>query len=270
MPSTIYPLGVCARWSAPHHACNSLHRCGTHDRAWPSSTPSSSRSRATRRPGSSWRGGSTGRSASSGTPPTSRSTGCWPDGGRRLGVASRPSPRPGGPTRRCTPSTAGRRAGAGRLAGRRPTPIEPLRSELAVKLRGASYGDRAAVLDVVRAQPAPSTATRLAHYEQLERARLPRPDGPDRPRARPVPRPARRHPPGASSGSSGSPSTWTPTQDRPHDVPPPARADHASATSTLRNRVVMGSMHTGLEDTRARPARSSRRTSPSGPAAASA
>ncbi|VXB65776.1 PadR family transcriptional regulator [Nocardioides sp. AX2bis] len=47
-----------------------------------------------------------------------------------------------------------------------PTPMETFRSELAVKLRGASYGDRAAVLDLVRDQLGEHTA-RLAHYEQL-------------------------------------------------------------------------------------------------------
>ena len=83
-----------------------------------------------------------------------------------------------------------------------PTPMEPLRSELAVKMRGASYGDRAAVLEVVRANLA-DHATRLAHYEQLETRDYPAPRDPDRPRARPVPRPARRHPHSSSSGSSG-------------------------------------------------------------------
>lgn len=56
-----------------------------------------------------------------------------------------------------------------------PTPMEPLRSELAVKLRGASYGDRAAVLAVVRAHLAEHRA-RLAHYEQLERRDHPHPE----------------------------------------------------------------------------------------------
>jgi DNA-binding PadR family transcriptional regulator len=50
------------------------------------------------------------------------------------------------------------------LAG--PTPMEPLRSELAVKLRGAAYGDRAAVLAVARDNLA-DHALRLAHYEHL-------------------------------------------------------------------------------------------------------
>jgi DNA-binding PadR family transcriptional regulator len=56
-----------------------------------------------------------------------------------------------------------------------PTPTEPLRSELAVKLRGASYGDRAAVLDVARAT-LDEHRLRLAHYEQLERRDHPHPE----------------------------------------------------------------------------------------------
>jgi len=47
-----------------------------------------------------------------------------------------------------------------------PTPMEPLRSELAVKLRGASRGERSAVLAVVRANLA-EHRTRLAHYQRL-------------------------------------------------------------------------------------------------------
>ena len=47
-----------------------------------------------------------------------------------------------------------------------PTPMESFRSDVAVKLRGASYGDRAAVLAQVEQQRA-EHATRLAHYEQL-------------------------------------------------------------------------------------------------------
>lgn len=61
-------------------------------------------------------------------------------------------------------SPAGRAALSDWLAT--PTPMEPLRSELAVKMRGASYGDRPAVLDVVRANLAEHTA-RLGHYHQL-------------------------------------------------------------------------------------------------------
>ena len=47
-----------------------------------------------------------------------------------------------------------------------PVATEQFRSEIAVKLRGASYGDRAAVLDTVREHLA-DHRTRLAHYEQL-------------------------------------------------------------------------------------------------------
>ena len=65
-----------------------------------------------------------------------------------------------------TPSSEGRRVLADWLAT--PMPMEAFRSEVAVKLRGASYGDRATLtrnlLDL-RADH----ATRLAHYEKLER-----------------------------------------------------------------------------------------------------
>ncbi|MFC4786014.1 PadR family transcriptional regulator [Nocardioides sp. MAHUQ-72] len=70
-------------------------------------------------------------------------------------------------------TAAGERVLAEWLAA--PTPMEPLRSELAVKMRGASYGERAAVLDVLRANLAEHHA-RLAHYEQLERRDHPHPE----------------------------------------------------------------------------------------------
>ena len=59
-------------------------------------------------------------------------------------------------------------AGCGELARWLATPITPetFRSEVAVRLRGASYGDRQAVLEQVRAHAA-EHATRLAHYQQL-------------------------------------------------------------------------------------------------------
>ena len=47
-----------------------------------------------------------------------------------------------------------------------PTPMEQFRSEVAVKLRAASYGDRAAVLAQV-AEHRAEHASRLAHYERL-------------------------------------------------------------------------------------------------------
>ncbi|MBB6628056.1 PadR family transcriptional regulator [Nocardioides sp. KIGAM211] len=56
-----------------------------------------------------------------------------------------------------------------------PTPTEPLRSELAVKMRGASYGDRAAVLDVVRATLV-DHQVRLDHYERLAKREHPTPE----------------------------------------------------------------------------------------------
>jgi DNA-binding PadR family transcriptional regulator len=55
-----------------------------------------------------------------------------------------------------------------------PTPTLALRSELAVKLRGASFGDRKAVLEVVRANLA-DHHTRLDHYRQLKRRDYPEP-----------------------------------------------------------------------------------------------
>lgn len=47
-----------------------------------------------------------------------------------------------------------------------PAPAEPLRSSLAVRMRAASYGDRAALLDTVRAHLAEHRAT-LAVYERF-------------------------------------------------------------------------------------------------------
>jgi DNA-binding PadR family transcriptional regulator len=67
---------------------------------------------------------------------------------------------------------AGRSELAGWLAG--PTPQTPLRSDLAVKLRGASFGDREAVLDSVRAHLADHRA-RLDHYRQLMKRDYPDP-----------------------------------------------------------------------------------------------
>ena len=71
-----------------------------------------------------------------------------------------------------TPSAAGRRVLAEWLAT--PTPMETFRSELAVKLRGASYGDRAALTANLREVRA-DHAARLAHYEKLEGEQFPDP-----------------------------------------------------------------------------------------------
>ncbi len=68
-------------------------------------------------------------------------------------------------------------AGADELARWLASPMaaERFRSELTVRLRGASYGDRAAVLDIVRDQRA-DHATRLAHYANLETRDFPDPE----------------------------------------------------------------------------------------------
>ncbi|NUR07025.1 MAG: PadR family transcriptional regulator [Nocardioidaceae bacterium] len=55
-----------------------------------------------------------------------------------------------------------------------PMAGDPFRSEVAVRLRGASYGDRSAVLAEVRGLRA-EHATRLAHYELLEKRDFPDP-----------------------------------------------------------------------------------------------
>jgi DNA-binding PadR family transcriptional regulator len=52
--------------------------------------------------------------------------------------------------------------------------VEPFRSELAVRLRGASYGDPPAVLETVRRQLA-DHRTKLEHYEHLAARDFPDP-----------------------------------------------------------------------------------------------
>ena len=109
-----------------------------------------------------------------------------------------------------------------------PTETQAVRSELAVKLRGASFADdRGAVLDVVRANLA-DHATRLEHFRGLREARLPRARRPDRPGTRPVPRRAGIRLEEFWVGwLDGVPRAHGPPDARmsPH-VPAPARADH--------------------------------------------
>ena len=64
-------------------------------------------------------------------------------------------------------TSAGEQALAEWLAS--PSPVEPLRSDLAVRMRGASYGERAAVLESLRGNLA-DHRVRLAHYRQLAEA----------------------------------------------------------------------------------------------------
>lgn len=79
----------------------------------------------------------------------------------------------GRPTKKVYAVTpAGTRALSAWLA--EPAEPDPLRSDLAVKLRGASFGDRAEVLAVVRATLADHHA-RLDHYRQLMKRDYPEP-----------------------------------------------------------------------------------------------
>lgn len=85
-----------------------------------------------------------------------------------VGQAGRPDKK------RYDVSAAGRQVLADWLA--EPMPVEAFRSELAVKLRGASYGDRATLLRNVAAARA-DHETRLAHYRHLEAAMPDDPEG---------------------------------------------------------------------------------------------
>jgi DNA-binding PadR family transcriptional regulator len=83
-------------------------------------------------------------------------------------VTSTTVPQTGRPAKKVyAVSAAGRQVLADWLA--EPMASETFRSELAVKLRGASYGDRATLLRHV-ADARADHETRLAHYRQLERA----------------------------------------------------------------------------------------------------
>ena len=82
-------------------------------------------------------------------------------------------PQTGKPDRRIhTVSPAGEEALADWLSG--PLPMESFRSDLAVKLRGASYGERATLLRRVR-ETVGDHRTRLAHYRDLEKRDYPEP-----------------------------------------------------------------------------------------------
>jgi DNA-binding PadR family transcriptional regulator len=88
-------------------------------------------------------------------------------------LTARTVPQAGRPDKRVyAVSATGRAALAEWLAI--PTSPEPLRSELAVKLRGASYGERSAVLDLVRVHLA-EHRTRLVHYQHLVERDYPEP-----------------------------------------------------------------------------------------------
>lgn len=87
-----------------------------------------------------------------------------------VGQAGRPDKK----VYRVTP--VGERALADWLAT--PAPMEQFRSDLAVRMRGASYGDRAAILDVLRSHLV-DHRVRLEHYLQLEKEYGTEPDALD-------------------------------------------------------------------------------------------
>lgn len=80
-------------------------------------------------------------------------------------VSSAPVAQQGRPDKKVYEVTA---LGDDRLASwlSSPAPVEKFRSDLAVRLRGASYGDRQAVLETVRGQLA-EHETRLRGYRQM-------------------------------------------------------------------------------------------------------
>jgi DNA-binding PadR family transcriptional regulator len=75
--------------------------------------------------------------------------------------------------RRYTVTSTGRAALSDWIAT--PTPAAVLRSEVAVKMRGASYGDRTRLLAHLEELVA-EHRTRRAHFEQLEREQFPHPE----------------------------------------------------------------------------------------------
>ena len=84
-------------------------------------------------------------------------------------------PQAGKPDRRVhTVSAAGAKALADWLA--EPLPMESFRSDLAVKLRCAAYGERETLLRRVRGTVA-DHQTRLAHYRDLQKRDYPEPAG---------------------------------------------------------------------------------------------
>lgn len=88
-------------------------------------------------------------------------------------LSSSTIPQQGRPDRKVyRVTTSGHRALSDWIAA--PAPIEQFRSDVAVKLRGASFGDRAAVLDTLREHVA-GHLTRLRHYEQLAARDFPEP-----------------------------------------------------------------------------------------------
>ncbi|MEI2809737.1 MAG: PadR family transcriptional regulator [Nocardioides sp.] len=88
-------------------------------------------------------------------------------------VVAAEEPQEGKPTRRTYAIAPAGSEELGRWLAE-PSEREPLRSELAVKLRGASYGDRAALIETVSVVLA-DHRVRLAHYLQLAQRDYPDP-----------------------------------------------------------------------------------------------
>ena len=224
--------------------------------AWRSNTRSSCRCPSARAPATTSPAASTSRSAASGRRPTSRSTRCSPAWSATAGWPAPSSRRTGVRTRRSTAVTDAGRAELARWIAE-PAEPEPTRSDLAVKIRGASQGDLVAVLAEVRRH-------RELHAERLDV--LPRAtrsaSSPTRPRSRG----RELHQWLVLRGGIGLERglvDWCdevlaalepqhprhPTgQDRDDSPYPHLLAPLDLGFTTLRNRVLMGSMHVGLED----------------------
>ena len=150
-------------------------------------------------PATSWRTGSIARSGTSGAPPISRSTapcGRWKTtaGCRRRVVVQR-----GRPDKKVyTVSDAGRAElarwiAAPLQAGRGGALSDTRTRDVAVKLRGAAYGDPAALrTQIIRA--ARRTRPAAGHLPRIREETVPRPVGAARQRATSISGAARRHP----------------------------------------------------------------------------
>ena len=174
------------------------------------------------------------------------------DGASRAGSTPRPSRRRAGRTRRSTPSAA---AGRAELPGGSPSPPSPRRcaSELAVKIRGASLRRRRARCSPRSRGTATCRRSGSRPTATIEKRDFPDPDRAHRPRAAPVPGAARRHPGRARRSSTGATRYRCTGDGGRHDDPiayPHLLAPLDLGFTTLPNRVIMGSMHTGLEDRR--------------------
>ena len=165
------------------------------------------------------------------------------------GRAARPAGQEGLHRDRRRPRRAGpldRRAAA-RPGGRGGSVADNRTRDLAVKIRGAAYGD---VVTRCATQVAALRAERaelLDTYRGFEKRQFPDPAALSRHRTAPVPGAARRHPRRGEARSTGS-TKCSPHWEATVNPYPNLLSPLDLGFTTLRNRVVMGSMHTGLED----------------------